>query len=62
MFKKLGDAATLYVQTVDLNTIRNSSSPDKLEPDGLQPVPGLFSNDIKTLCALNVTKKLSVLR
>ena len=62
MFKKLGDAATVYVQTVDLNTIRNSSIPDKLEPDALQPVPGLFSNDIKTLCTLNVTKKLSVLR
>ena len=57
IFKTLGDAATKYVQTVDLNTIRNSSIPEKLGPDALQPIPGLFSNDIKTLCSLNVYKK-----
>ena len=57
MFKRLGDAATLYVQTVDLTTIRNSSIPDILEPDELHHVPGLSSNDIKTLCSSNVYKK-----
>ena len=57
IFKKLGDAATTYVQTVDLKTVRNSHISDILESDALHPVPGLSSSDIKTLCSVNAYKK-----
>ena len=57
VFKKLGDAATEYVQTVDLHTLRNSCIPDRLAPDALHPVFGLSSAFIKTLCSTSVYKK-----
>ena len=57
IFKKLGDAATTYVRTLDLETERNSSIPDLLSPDILMPVNGLTPALIKKLCSDNVFKK-----
>ena len=54
IFKKMGDAATEYVQTVDLNTVRNSSIPETLAPDYIHTVPNLSSALIKGPCSPSV--------
>ena len=53
----MGDAATEYVRTVDLNTVRNSSLPETLASDDFHNVSNLSTALIKELCSTNVYKK-----
>ena len=57
IFKRLGDAATLYVPTIDHETKRASSLTQHMEEDDFEEVAGLTTGIIKSLCSINVYKK-----
>ena len=57
VFKKIGDIAAIYCNTVDLVTPRNSVIPLRLHEDIWVNVPGLTTSIIQSLCSESVYRK-----
>ena len=57
IFKKLGDAATKYITTLDTQTIRSSNIPHVLEKDEVQCIEGLSLSKIKQLTSESIYRK-----
>ena len=57
IFKKLGDAATLYVATVDYETTRCSNISVLLNEDSLDKIEGLDLSKVQTICTNSVFEK-----
>ena len=57
IFKKFGDAATSYVQTIDQETERLSNLSEKLPSDSFSNIDGLSMQSIRKLCSRNVFSK-----
>ena len=57
IFKKLGDAATIYVTTVDYETTRHSNISVLLNEDNIDKIEGIHLSQVKTICSNSVFEK-----
>ena len=57
IFKKLGDAATRYIRSEDLITVRASNQAERVREDMFEVIEGLTLSKLKSICSKSVFEK-----